>query len=71
MARTAVEIRPIYDKAGTEVDKWYELGQNDWSHEEGTVRSPPSVLVCANMAKAFLAPACLLRPLARQEKGMI
>lgn len=36
MARTAVDIRPIYDEAGTEVDKWYDLGKNDWSHEEGT-----------------------------------
>lgn len=44
MARTAVDIRPIYDEAGTEVDKWYDLGKNDWSHEEGTVSSLPSAL---------------------------
>lgn len=37
MARVAVPIRPFYNEAGREVDKWYDLGQNEWSHEDGTV----------------------------------
>ena len=47
MARTAVDIRPIYDDKGQEVDKWYDLGQNDWSHEEGTVSPSPSARIDA------------------------
>ena len=37
MARTAIDIRPLSNVAGTEVDQWYDLGKNDWSHEDGTV----------------------------------
>ena len=41
MARAAVEIRPFLDEAGQEVDKWYDLGRNHWSHEDGTVSRSP------------------------------
>ena len=40
MARAAVEIRPFLDQAGQELDKWYDLGRNHWSHEDGTVSTP-------------------------------
>ena len=43
MARSAVPIRPVYDENTKEVDKWYDLGKNEWSHEEGTV-SPSAML---------------------------
>ena len=38
MARTEVPIRPYYDSAGKQQDHWFDLGQNEWANEDGTVR---------------------------------
>ena len=37
MARTAIDVRPFSDQPGKPIDRWYDLGKNDWSYEEGTV----------------------------------
>jgi len=44
MSRAALDVRPFSDQPGKPIDKWYDLGKNDWSHEEGTVSHVPPPL---------------------------
>lgn len=37
MARSLVSIRQFYDSPGQPVDDWFDLGQNEWWDDEGTV----------------------------------
>jgi hypothetical protein len=45
MSRAAIDVRPFSDQPGKAMDKWYDLGTNEWSHEEGTVSPtiPPAL----------------------------
>ena len=58
MARAAIDVRPFSNQPGKPIDKWYDLGKNDWSHEEGTVSYlqpcplPPEVWQCCWQERA-------------------
>ena len=37
MGRVAIPVRPYYDKPGQSVTEWFDLGKQEWFHEDGTV----------------------------------
>ncbi len=41
MARTAIDIKNIAMKEGTDIEAWYDLGRGDWSNDEGCVSPIP------------------------------
>ncbi len=53
MSRVAIEVRPFSDQPGKPIDRWYDLGKNDWSHEEGTVSLHSSHKLTAHCCSDF------------------